>query len=89
MSKERADFHPTPLRLRVGSEEIEIASLDCAINLIRSLRHDRLGRFAEMLLTQMESARAPNQQADAWVAFQTWATACGLHPEGALFRKAA
>ena len=89
MSKERADFHPTPLRLRVGNEEIEIASLDCAISLIRSLRHDRLGRFAEMLLTQMESAKAPNQLADAWVAFQTWAIACGLHLEGVLFRKAA
>jgi len=89
MSIERADFHPTPLHLRVGSEEIEIATLNGAINLIRSLRHDRLGRFAEMLLTQMESAKTPNQQADAWVAFQTWAAACGLHPDGAHFRKAA
>ncbi len=89
MSKEHADFHPSPLHLRVGSEEIEIVSLDSAIDLIRSLRHDRLGRYAEMLLTQMESARAPHQQADAWVAFQTWATACGLHPDGTPFRKAA
>lgn len=75
---ERADFVPHPVLLHIGQESIEVRSLACAIDLIRSLRHDRLGRFAEMLLTQLEQARQPAQQAEAWTAFRTWATACGL-----------
>ncbi|MBB3773034.1 hypothetical protein FHS55_003659 [Angulomicrobium tetraedrale] len=80
MLNESVNFQPVPLIVRIGSEEIEVASLDCAINLIRSLRHDRLGRFAEMLLTQMEAAKAPQQRRDAWIAFETWSLACGLQP---------
>lgn len=75
---DRATFRPQPIHVRVGYEDIEIASLDGAIDFIRSLRHDRLGRFAEMLLTQMESARLPEQQTKAWVAFETWTDACHL-----------
>ncbi|MCK0208542.1 hypothetical protein MWN33_10915 [Starkeya koreensis] len=67
-----------PIHVRIGQEDIEIASLDGAIDLIRSLRHDRLGHFAEMLLAQMESARLPEQREKAWVAFETWADACQL-----------
>lgn len=80
MLNESVNFKPVPLIVRVGSEEIEISSLDGAVNLIRSLRHDRLGRFAEMLLAQMESARSTQQNRDAWVAFETWSLACGLQP---------
>ncbi len=52
-------FRPQPIRVLIGQEDIAIDSLDGAIRFIRSLRHDRLGRFAEMLLTQMEAARLP------------------------------
>lgn len=89
MSNDVRDFTPTPLLVRVGDEELEIRSLQGAIHLIRSLRHDRLGRFAEMLLTQMESAEHPRQQQDAWVAFETWSSACGLHPHRSDLRRAA
>ena len=78
MIDDRAEFHPEPVRVRVGQEDIDIKSLNCAIHLIRSLRHDRLGHFAEMLLAQMEAARKPSQQAEAWKAFETWSSACGL-----------
>jgi hypothetical protein len=76
-----ADFRPHPVQIRVGSEDIEVRSLNCAIDLIRSLRHDRLGNYAEMLLVQLEAAREPEQQAKAWTAFRTWSTACGLDAE--------
>ncbi len=89
MSEDLSHFQPSPLRVRVGNEEIEIASLQGAIQFIRSLRHDRLGRFAEMLLTQMESASTPGQQRDAWVAFRTWSGACGLQPPQGNYRRAA
>jgi hypothetical protein len=72
------DFRPQTVWIRVGNEDIEVRSLNCAIDLIRSLRHDRLGNYAEMLLVQLESARQPQQQAEAWTAFRTWSTACGL-----------
>lgn len=72
------DFKPQPVQIRVGNEDIEVRSLSCAIDLIRSLRHDRLGNYAEMLLVQLEAARQPEQQAKAWTAFRTWSTACGL-----------
>lgn len=75
---ERPDFTPEPILLRIGQETIEVRSLAGAIDLIRSLRHDRLGNFAEMLLAQLESARQPAQKAEAWTAFRTWSTACGL-----------
>ncbi|MCB4771872.1 hypothetical protein LGR54_24995 [Ancylobacter sp. Lp-2] len=74
-----AEFRPDPIHVHVGRETIEVRSLDCAVQLLRSLRHDRLGRYAEMLLTQLEQAREPAQQAHAWAAFRSWATACGLH----------
>ncbi|MFT0859087.1 hypothetical protein [Ancylobacter sp. G4_0304] len=84
-----AEFHPTPIHLTLGHEQIDIESLDEAIHFLRSLRHDRLGGFAEMLLLQMEAARAPQQKAEAWTAFRTWSTACGLHGgEGPLPRAA-
>lgn len=83
------DFRPEVLLVRVGHEELEVRSLDCAIDLIRSLRHDRLGRFAEMLLTQMETAHTPRQQKDAWIAFETWSKACGLQPHHQHIRHAA
>lgn len=89
MSNHTTAFRPTPLVLRVGNEEIPVATLDCAIRLIRSLRHDRLGRFAEMLLAQMEAARDDHQQRDAWVAFETWSVACGLQPHHPGWRHAA
>ncbi|QIB35819.1 hypothetical protein [Ancylobacter pratisalsi] len=79
----------SPLVLRIGSEDIEITSLDGAVDLIRSLRHDHLGRYAEMLLTQMESARTTPQKAEAWVAFKTWSAACGLQPHNPGWRHAA
>lgn len=75
------DFHPQPVRIRVGNEIIEVRTLNCAIDLIRSLRHDRLGNYAEMLLLQLEAARRPEQQVEAWTAFRTWSTACGLDAE--------
>lgn len=78
-----------PLQLRIGSEEIEVASLDSAIGLIRSLRHDRLGHYAEMLLSQMDCARTPQQKHDAWVAFETWSAACGLQTQDRDWRHAA
>jgi len=78
-----------PLLLRIGDEEIEVASLDAAIALIRSLRHDHLGHFAEMLLAQMESATLPHQKTGAWVAFETWSAACGLQPHHPGWRNAA
>ncbi len=53
------DFRPQPVQIRVGSEDIEVRSLNCAIDLICSLRHDRLGNYAEMLLVQLEAAREP------------------------------
>lgn len=84
-----SDFRPETLLVRVGHEELEVRSLECAIDLIRSLRHDRLGRFAEMLLTQMEAARTPRQQQDAWIAFETWSKACGLQPHHGDIRHAA
>ncbi|MDR6955592.1 hypothetical protein J2X65_004974 [Ancylobacter sp. 3268] len=74
-----AEFRPDPIHVHVGRETIEVHSLACAIDLLRSLRHDRLGRYAEMLLTQLEQAREPSQQAHAWAAFRSWAMACGLH----------
>lgn len=77
------DFRPQPLQIRVGNEDIEVRSLNCAIDLIRSLRHDRLGKYAEMLLLQLEAARQPDQQAEAWTAFRTWSTACGLDADRA------
>ncbi|MCS0503748.1 hypothetical protein [Ancylobacter mangrovi] len=77
------------LTVHVGSEVLEISSLDGAIALIRSLRHDRLGHFAEMLLAQMESARTPEQKTEAWVAFETWSVACGLLPDHPSWRSAA
>jgi len=89
MMKTPAEGSSSPLLLRIGQEEIEVTSLDCAIHLIRSLRHDRLGRYAEMLLTQMETARLPQQKADAWVAFETWSRACGLQPHHRGWRDAA
>ncbi|MBS9476413.1 hypothetical protein [Ancylobacter radicis] len=89
MSNQAKDFHPSPLLVRVGQEELEIRSLECAIHLIRSLRHDRLGRFAEMLLTQMEAAELPRQKQDAWIAFETWSAACGLQPHPSDWRHAA
>lgn len=89
MSNDVKDFQPTPLLVRVGHEELEIRSLQGAIHFIRSLRHDRLGRFAEMLLAQMESAELPRQQQDAWIAFETWSAACGLQPHHAALRRAA
>lgn len=79
MSSNAADFQPEPIYLRLGHEKVEIKTLDSAIHFLRSLRHDRLGSFAEMLLLQMEAARMPHQKADAWIAFQTWSSACGLH----------
>lgn len=77
------DFSPQPIQIRVGNEDIEVRSLNCAIDLIRSLRHDRLGKYAEMLLVQLEAARQPDQQAEAWTAFRTWSTACGLDADQA------
>ncbi|GAB4065471.1 hypothetical protein KHC28_03055 [Ancylobacter sonchi] len=74
-----AEFRPEPIHVHIGRETIEVRSLDCAVNLLRSLRHDRLGNYAEMLLTQLEQARGPVQQAHAWTAFRSWAMACGLH----------
>jgi hypothetical protein len=79
---DRAAFLPQPIHVRVGREDLEINSLDSAIHFIRSLRHDHLGRYAEMLLTQMEAARQPQQQNDAWVAFATWTDACHLRADG-------
>jgi len=89
MSKEAMIFRPSPLLLQVGSEEIPVKSLECAIGLIRSLRHDRLGRYAEMLLAQMEAARDDHQQREAWIAFETWSLACGLQPHHPDWRRAA
>ncbi|MCJ8141675.1 hypothetical protein MKI84_01965 [Ancylobacter sp. A5.8] len=79
MLSSSADFQPTPIHLTIGHEHIDIESLDEAIDFLRSLRHDRLGGFAEMLLLQMEAAKAPHQKSEAWTAFRTWSTACGLH----------
>jgi len=89
MTTEITAFRPAPLLLQIGSEEIPVDSLECAIGLIRSLRHDRLGRFAEMLLVQMEAAHDDRQQHDAWVAFDTWSLACGLQPHQPDWRHAA
>lgn len=86
---ERAAFQPQPIHVRVGREDLEIESLDSAIHFIRSLRHDHLGRYAEMLLTQMESARQPQQQHDAWVAFSTWTDACHLRYDSGHWSRAA
>lgn len=80
--------HP-PIHVRIGYEDIEIASLDGAIDLIRSLRHDHLGHYAEMLLTQMESACLPEQRVKAWVAFETWADACHLRNDERHWSRAA
>ncbi|MBS7542856.1 hypothetical protein [Ancylobacter oerskovii] len=74
-----AEFRPDPIHVQIGRETIEIRSVACAVDLLRSLRHDRLGRYAEMLLTQLEQAREPAQQAHAWAAFRSWSMACGLH----------
>ncbi|MCK0197681.1 hypothetical protein MWN34_12230 [Ancylobacter sp. 6x-1] len=81
MITQRAAFTPDPVVVRIGHEDIDVRGLSCAIDLIRSLRHDRLGNFAELLLAQMEAAREPAQQAEAWRAFRTWSTACGLDPD--------
>ncbi|PZQ83729.1 MAG: hypothetical protein DI549_07690 [Ancylobacter novellus] len=89
MSNQTTLFRPSPLILRVGNEDIPVGTLEGAIGLIRSLRHDRLGRFAEMLLAQMEAARDEHQQHDAWVAFETWSAACGLQPHHHGWRDAA
>ncbi|MFK8250439.1 hypothetical protein [Ancylobacter terrae] len=84
MSDDAIDFRAdNPLHLRIGTEIIEVRSLKCAIDLIRSLRGDGLGEYAGMLLAQMRAARTEPQLADAWVAFLTWSQACGLdaqHP---------
>ncbi|WP_421697765.1 hypothetical protein [Ancylobacter sp.] len=82
-------FRPDPLHLLIGQEDLTVASLDEAIGFIRSLRHDRLGRFAEMLLTQLESARLPQQKSDAWVAFATWTQACQLRNDAHHWSRAA
>lgn len=74
-----SEFRPEPILVHVGREVIEVRSIDCAVHLLRSLRHDRLGRYAEMLLTQLEQAKDPAQQVHAWTAFRSWAMACGLH----------
>lgn len=81
MTRTATEFQPQPIHLRVGHEHVEIESLDSAIHFLRSLRHDRLGSFAEMLLLQMEAAHMPQQQSDAWTAFHTWSDACGLHKQ--------
>ncbi len=78
MKSDHDEFRPQPVHIRIGHEDIDVRSLNCAIELIRSLRHDRLGNYAEMLLAQMEAARLPQQQAEAWTAFRTWSIACGL-----------
>ncbi|MBS7539830.1 hypothetical protein [Ancylobacter lacus] len=75
-----AEYGPA-LVVRIGHEDIEIRSIGCAIALIRSLRHDHLGNYAEMLLAQLEAADTPAQQAEAWRAFETWSMACGLLPD--------
>ncbi len=69
------------LVVRIGHEDIEIRSIGCAVDFIRSLRHDHLGNYAEMLLAQLEAANTPVQQAEAWRAFETWSMACGLHAD--------
>lgn len=74
-----SEFRPDPILVQVGQETIEIQSLASAVHFLRSLRHDHLGRYAEMLLTQLEQARDPAQQARAWTAFRSWTMACGLH----------
>lgn len=79
MSNESSDFRAEqPLHLRIGTEIIEIRSVNAAIDLIHSLRGDGLGEYAGMLLAQMGAAKTPAQLADAWVAFLTWSQACGL-----------
>lgn len=82
-------FRPEPLHLLIGQEDLTVASLDEAIGFIRSLRHDRLGRFAEMLVTQLEAARQPQQKSDAWVAFATWTQACQLRNDAHHWSRAA
>lgn len=82
-------FRPQPIHVLIGQEDIAIESLDGAIGFIRSLRHDRLGRFAEMLLTQMEAARLPHQQNEAWTAFTTWTDACHLRNDDRHWSRAA
>lgn len=89
MSRNTAEFQPEPIHLRLGQEHVEIESLDSAIHFLRSLRHDRLGSFAEMLLLQMEAAHMPHQKSDAWTAFHTWSDACGLHKRAGNLSEAA
>ncbi|HSI41416.1 MAG TPA: hypothetical protein VLA00_12805 [Xanthobacteraceae bacterium] len=89
MNTERTEFCPLPIRIRIGHEDIVVRSLDCAIGLIQSLRHDRLGSHAEMLLAQLNAARTDTQQVEAWVAFRTWVTACGLVSGAQHFSQAA
>lgn len=76
-----AEFHPLPITVRIAHEFIEVRTPACAAQLLRSLRHDRLGRYAEMLLKQLEVARTIEEKSRAWSAFAAWAMACGLHSD--------
>lgn len=67
---------PRPLKIRMDGSSIVLRSLDDAIGFVRS---HPVREHAEMLLDQMEeSARMPQLQHRAWVAFETFADAMKL-----------